>query len=436
MSRSARDAATAFIAQAFAVVSAIGTQSALAWLLGSSDRGSFAICVTLSAVLGVLFVPGTDRAAQMLSVTGRMQTSEAVTGALFFSFLACIVGIATGLVGLWLGLDIFEQASAAQILFALCVLLPVTLCSVTLELQLAAQRQYRRIAGIVGLQTLVNLAGVLVLVWWLELGVLAALTAYAASQVVTCAIYWRVLRRDFGVRLVRIGRGAARELFNYGLRYYGARIGHQLDVNLGLLVLGMIATRADLGIFAATSALMLRLLMLATAIDTVMLPNLAEAADRRAEQVARACRISALLTALVCVPVLVGAQWLVALLFSPEFLRGTSVIWWLAPGVLMLGGANPLMGYFRVVDRPETCSMAVWCGLIAGALLTPILYNRFGLAGAACAMSVSLALRSIVLMASFSRATNSLFGSILFPRLHDVRDFAAMLRGALRARAA
>jgi O-antigen/teichoic acid export membrane protein len=427
-----RDAATVAVMQVLTIVSALAVQSALAWWLGPSDRGAFAICITVATMLGVVFVPGTDRAAQMLHVMGRMPGPTAVSGALLFTAAASLLGFAAGLLGIYLDWSMFEKAAASDLLLALALILPATLLSVALELQLAARREYLRMAVALALQGGVCVVGVLLLVWWLGQGVRGALLAHAAAVVLTCSVFYRTLSARHGVRVVRASGAELRQILSYGWRYYGARIGHQLDLNLGVLVLGAIAVHEDIGIYAATSALVMRLLLVATIADTVMLPALAAKPAEAADQTQRACRISGLLTFMLSIPVVVAPGWVIALLFSPQFARGVPVIWCLAPGVLLLGAANSLTGYLRLVDRPELCSLAVWCGLITNLVLTLALYPAFGLLGAAAAAGVGMLVRAGVLLVSFARVAQRPIGGILLPRMSDVRIVLSALKSMLR----
>jgi O-antigen/teichoic acid export membrane protein len=427
-----RDAATVAVVQLLTIVSALAVQSALAWLLGPYDRGAFAICITIATVLGVVFVPGTDRAAQMLHVMGKLAGATAVSGAVFFTAVAALLGIAAGLLGILLGWSIFTKAAASDLLLALAVILPGTLLSVALELQLAARREYFRMAVALALQGGAYLVGVLALVWWLGLGVRGALLAHTAALLLTCTVYFRTLATRHAVHLVRVSSSELRQILNYGWRYYGARIGHQLDLNIGLLVLGAIAVHEDIGIYAAISALVMRLLLIATIADTVMLPVLAAQPAAAADQTERACRIAGLLTFTLSIPLLVAPGWFIALLFSQQFVRGVQVVWCLIPGVLLLGAANSLAAYLRMVDRPELCSLAVWCGLIANLALTLALYPIFGLLGAAAAAGVGLLVRAGVLLVSFGRVARRPVLRSLLPRVSDLHVIFGALKGVMR----
>lgn len=388
--------------QVVAVLATIVSQACLARILGPESRGSFAVCLTLATVFGVAFLPGTDRAAQYFYLSRRLSLSESTSASLFFVGIAALFGVLAGVLGIHLGMTLFQRATRGEVLFALAVLLPLTLVGVTLELQMAAERQYGRIARYAAVQGGAGLLALLALVWWAGGGVLGALAATAVGTTVLCSLYALWLRTHRGLALGRVTGHSLRLLLGYGRRYYAARVGHQLDMGAGMLVLGAIATKADVGVYAAVSLLIIRVLMLPSAVETVMMPRLAEQGEQRVDATLDACRVSGLLTLLAAVPAAVFAKWLIGILLSPEFARGAPVVWLIVPGVVALGFAGCLMSYFRITDRPQVCSLAVWSGVCVSVTLMIVLYRPMGIVGAGLAAGAGLLARAAVLVTSFS----------------------------------
>ncbi len=412
------------------------TQSILARFLAPDGRGEFAVCLMFGTMLGVVLAPGTDRGAQYFVMSRRFSVSLGVSVGIVLSLLGSLLAVALGLGLIGSSFPFFSKADPAAFRLALA-LIPATVLSTSLQLQLAGLRRFASLGIFTVLQNAANVGGMIVCVWVLGWGVNGALLAQTLSTLLLIALFGWDLRRNCGFHLEWPRWRHFAPVLRYGLKYHVARIGSMLDFQVGALFLAMLASRAEIGYFAAASALILRLLILSDSIESSLLPRIAADARGRPGLVGQCGRLSGAASALALGLLVALSVPLVRLLFSDAFLPSVPLIWILAPGLLVYAGAKVLMAYFRATNRPEVCSWVVWTGLSVNVGLLLVLYPRIGLPAAAWAMTAGLVCRSLFLVIAFRRVSGESFRSTWAPRADDlvwVRSSArAVIARVLRA---
>ena len=426
-----RDAAIVFAAQTGRVVFGVAIQSLLARALLPEGRGSFALCVVFAGFLSVLFTPGAREGAQYFVATKQATVSEGVGAAWAICLAGGALAIALTMPFVHSEMTFFQQANTLSFYLALA-LIPLMAFSAALQRLLTALRRFGYFAAVALLHVAVNILVLLVLLWTGRLGVEGALAAVAAAD--GCAVAWCVwrLRHRHGLVPTHPFRAVSARIVGYGLRFHPAGIGGVLEMSAGVLVLGLFASPAEIGLFAVASALMLRLKMLSDAVGNALLPRIA--GSGRPELTALCLRIVSCGTAAAGLAVLATSAPVVRILFSEAFLPALPLLWILAPGVLAGAGAGILGTYFKAIDRPDICSWAVSLGVAANLLSIPLLYPVVGTAAAAWGLALGMACRLVILAAAFARSTRMPWLSIWLPRLGDAvfawRAFRAALGGA------
>ncbi|MBK9251794.1 MAG: polysaccharide biosynthesis C-terminal domain-containing protein [Proteobacteria bacterium] len=256
--------------------------------------------------------------------------------------------------------------------------------------------------------------------------------ALAASYLVATGVSLFWLTRRLAAPLSFVPRERLREVFAFGIRSYPTAIAHAIDFNAGVLVLAVIAFASDVGIYAALSALMLRFLLLAQAMQEALLPRIAADSTGRHELVVQMSRLAVAAALLALGVFLPFSGWVVAMLLSPAFLAGIGIVWWMAPGIAAHAASTVLMPYFEGRGKPGVISMATWVGMstnIAGLL---VLYPAMGLSGAGLAMTAGLVSRLIVLQMYFRSENGVSIRSLIVPVRADMDMAWSTIRGLVR----
>ena len=423
-----RETIIAFATQVWVVLASIGAQSVLAWMLAPAGRGAYAVCVLFAATLAGVFSLGIDRAAQYFVMSNTQSMSSGVSVGLLTGVAGSAIAAAVGGFLIYSPLGFFQKAEPEAFWISLA-LVPLTIGVMVLQMQLAGQRRFARLGLIVVVQTSCNLLLIVACVRLLGLGVHGALLAQIVSSLIAFVLLVLDVRSAYRVRFLIPAWSRFREVFSYGLRYYPASIGNMIDLGLGTFVIAMLGSREEVGFFTAASALILKVLVFADSLESVLLPRITADPKGSASLVAQCIRVSTVVTGAAVAGIVALSVPLVTILLSPAFLPSVAIIWILAPGVLVYGGAQMLMGFFRATNRPGVCSLAMWAGFVCNVLGLVVLYPTLGVHGAAAAMTLGFVSRSVVLFAAYRRATGErALDTMRFRR----RDFAIVERALRR----
>lgn len=410
------DSAIIFITHLWVLIGSLFTQGILAWVLGPNDRGSFAVCILFGVLSGLIFSLGAERGTQYFVMSKRISLSQGVWGAVIVNLLGSCVAMALGWFLIKSPLEFFQKADPSAFKISL-LLIPFTGLLAIVQLQMAGLRKFFLISINSILQTLINLLLIVGLVWGANLGVHGALIAQVASTFLIICLYFWQLREYCGLTFSSPNLTEYKLILSYGVRIYFARIGQRVDMGLGTLILAMFATREEIGLFAAGSALVLKVLIIAKSIETSLLPRVAADQNGRVDLVGQCMRLSSLFVGGALALIVIFSVPLVRIVLSPEFLPSVPLIWILTPGILVHGGTNIFMAYFRGINRPGLCSLAVWVGLTVNAVSFIFLYPLLGLPGAALGMTIGFVSRGLVLFVGFTSISgSSVLDTIIFRR--------------------
>ena len=412
-------------------------QGLLAYLLLPEGRGAYAVCLAFGSLLGLLLTPGAQQGAQYFVAARQMSVSQGVSSALIICFAGGGVAVALALPLIYSDLAFFQKAETHTFLLSL-VLVPLTVISFAFDHQLVALRRFRRLAVFSMLRVVVNVFTLLVLVQGLGLGVEGAIIAFAAGHGAMIAACLPYLWRHYELVFEMPHRSNISRVLGYGLKYHAARLGSAVEPHFGVVILGLIASQGEIGLFAAASALMLGFMLVSNAAGNALFPRVAGA--ERVEMVALCLRLVCVGTAIPMLILLALSAPLVRLLLSEAFLPVVPLLWIIAPGMLAYAVSGIFMTHFKGANRPHICSWAVFLGLCAnlGALL--LLYPRLGVEAAAWGMTIGMVCGCLFLSVVFHRTARMGLPAVWLPRRSDVSFLWAAARsalsGGLRGRAA
>ena len=393
-------------------------QSLLAYLLLPAGRGEYAVCVAFGSLLGVLFPISVANGAQYYTVSGRIGLSRCLCGAVGVCLAGSVVAAIVALPLIHGGVALFRKADPASFQLALW-LVPLIAVSSVAELQLAGLRRFAPLAVFLLLQSVTIVSGILVLVWTLDAGVNGALFALIAGYVVKLVCCIRDLRNKCGLRLELPSAMELRYIVGYGLRYHIAQVGNDVEPRVGVFVLGMLAGRADIGLFAAASTIMLRLGYLMSAVAPVLFPRVAKNPAKSMETIGRSLRLVCLTTAGTVAAFLAICEPVVRILLSEAFVPVVPLLWIMAPGIVAYAASNVLMSWFTGSGRPGIGSSALWLSLTVNITASLALYPTLGIRSVAWAITAGLFARGLFLAVMLHRTTGWSWRSLWLPRRND-----------------
>ncbi len=416
---SSTETAIVFVTNLGLIVISLGSQSMLAWMLGPEGRGAYAVCVLFATIMGVVFSFGVDRASQYFLIARRHSVSSSLT----IAFTLTLTGSFVALILSWFlidtGLSFFDKAEQSSFQASL-ILIPLTISFTVLHLQLAALRMFVELGAACVIQGLTNLLLIPLLAIVFDLGVNGAIIAYIGGFIAGIVAALSMLRTKHGYKFERVRLRELKDVLSYGLRYYAARLGHLLDAHVATIILAMMATQAEVGLFVAVSLLVLKLQIFSDSIEASLLPRITSNSSKVTEIVEQCVRLTALFTALAAVLVMVLAIPLTEYILSPAFLAAAPLVLILGPSIIFHGTSKIILAYFRATNRPEICSTVVIVGLAINCLGLLTLYPSMGLVGAAWAMAIAFVVRSLLILYAYRYITGRRVLELMRPQANDL----------------
>lgn len=428
-----RNVAVVLAVRAAMVAFGVGVQSALARTLLPADRGGYALVSAVAVFLGMAASGSAYAGAQYQVLTKRATASQGASSALAAAVAGPLLAAALA-VPLLLG-GVFAELGTRTVLLALAVM-PSYAFAMSANALLPAFRRF----GAAGFAEVVmaagQLVGTLLLAGWLGLGLDGAVAAFVASNLLGGAVALGVLLRGCGVKLERPSGAALRGVLRYGRNIHAANLCDFLEPRAGVLLLGLLASREEVGLFAAASVLAVGAYLVPSAFSWALLPRLTGSAEARPALAAFCLRLVGWSAALGLAALAVAREPFVRVVLGEEFMPVAGLVPALAPGLAAGALSQVATAYLKARGRAELPSYAAGLQMAMMAGLTLALYPRLGLAGAAWAMSAALVARCVLLLAWFCRLSGERWTATWRFRRTDIEAVARGVRAILPPRAA
>lgn len=267
---------------------------------------------------------------------------------------------------------------------------------------------------------------IVIVTWpWLYAAVVVILSGSIGLDVTHVAIAWivgQIVAGSYGVgtSILRTGLGRfdpalLRSSLRFGLRLWVGSLALFLNFRVDQILMGFIASRATLGIYAVAVNLSETLLLLPTAVASALPPIIAGSRPR--ERLDRTLRALQLLfiatTASVLVALIVGPP-LLPVIFGPAFAASVGPFILLLPGALGFAVMRVFSSSLLGASAAGLSSAAALVSLVVGIVLDLILIPRMGAEGAAAAASVAFIAGGSVALVAYRLHTpfqwSALFG--------------------------
>ncbi len=389
------------VLQVVTLIANLGTGILVARILAPSGRGELAainLIPSLVAFASTLGIP----AALLYNLRRDRQEAPTLIGAAIVSL--CVLGTAGIAIGFAIMPYALHQYSPHVVALARLFLLtaPLALFTYISTSVFDSTGNFWYANSTRFLSPIVTLASLCTFWATGRLDVLTAATSYALPSLpIGIKMLVDVVRQSHPV-FFPAARDAYAKLFSYGIRSFGvdllSTIGQQIDQ---VLVVTFLSPRA-MGLYAVALAVSRILQIFQSAVVRVLLPRIAaRPIEEVTFAVGRAARITAALTAPMCLAVVVLAPFLLRLVYGGAFAGASSVLRVLAVEALFAGATWIFAQAFLALGKPGTVAGFQAIGLALTFPLMLILIPRFGLVGAGYALLASTLLRFALVLASF-----------------------------------
>ncbi|MBA7506225.1 hypothetical protein ES706_04906 [subsurface metagenome] len=418
MNSGIHDLSLTFGSKLMILCTGIGVQSCLAWFLGPSGRGSYAVCMVFATLLNLVFVVGCDVACIYFVSSKRFSISEGLIHVLIYGAIGSGLAIAAGLTLIQLPLSFVDKAAPTSFYLAL-VSIPIVVFSMTFMRLLTAVRQFGWFATMSVMHGLGHLLFTIVFVWVLSWEVNGALLAILTANMAIIVSTLLFFRWKYDLTWEKPSLESLWEMFHYGARHYIGKIGNQVNFRIGTIILALFATKEEVGLFAVASQMAAQAIMIPDAVTTILIPRVAGDKEGKRELVAQCSRLSGLVCGMLLLILAVFARPIVAVLFSRSFLPAVPLIQILAVGVVVRCACKVFVSYLVGTNRPGIASTGVAIGTVVNLVTLWLLLPVMGLPGAAIGMVAGYFVSSTFLTLGFSRFSGLSFAEIWWYRRAD-----------------
>jgi len=397
-----RDFLAIFGGRVGAMFLAIISQVILARVLGPAGRGSLYVCQVFQSVLALVFAVGCDVAAVYFVSSRRFSLSEGVTYTLLNGCISSTAAIITGWFLLSSGLEYFTKATTNEFQLAL-LLIPITIFRQVFQGLLTSVGRFGFFGMITLVQVLVQLICTIIFVWWAGWGVSGGIWATIAASGVGLLMSVTVLFYFDGARLIRPRLRKAGNMFYYGFRYYFGKISNVANMQVGSIVLGFLAGKADIGYFSIAYRLVKQVEFIPQALATILFPRVSSSRDGKQELIARTVRVSMVICGGILLLLAIFSRPIITLLFDKNFIPAIAPLRILCLGIAIRTLGKVLAPYFIGTNRPGFASFSVFIGTIVNISLIILLLPLLGITGAAWGMTGSYLISTGIFLWGFCK---------------------------------
>lgn len=420
-----RDTTVTFASRALAIMLSLGIASATAWLLGPAGKGELSICLVFASLLVLGLGFGVEMGCAY-HVGSKRAPVEAILGVQIVGFgvtvaLMVVVGVGCLYSPLPFVGKVPFTALVLAIVYAGTQLFFVYMTVLFMGLGRLTHYNLARI-GSQGVTFLFLLGGC-----WLYPNSAVAVAAYGVGALAAGSSLVAALARGRMATGITISWATIAACYKYGIKYYFGKLATLTNVQLGVIVISLIGTVENVGLFSAAIGLVSRLSIVPETLNIVLLPRVLRRQAAAADLVVRCCRVAMIVTAAMAILLAVLSKPVVALLLSPAFLPAVGPLLLLLPSALMRCFSHVLISYFNGVGRPEYNSVTLLTGLAVNVVLMLLLLPRWGLLGAATATTLAYFTQAWLAILLFRRSTRTAWREFL-PRAGDIKTILSLAR--------
>jgi O-antigen/teichoic acid export membrane protein len=408
------------------------TSVLLSKLLTPDQRGAYVAVTTMPGMISTLALFGLPQAINYFAGRG-----SSIAGLIRASALFTVVLSSVLLVVVWFSLPALEssllQAAGKydDLARVILVTLPAGMLAAFGGTMLYGRQEVRVYNAILVFQAATSLAGAVILVGVLRMGVHGAVAINIfislASAVAVVIATVRLGRRD------RRGTPAPiRALIGYGARLYPASVTGYFNYRADSYIIQALAISATaagsaLGLYSLAVTMAEVVFMVPESVSTMFLPRVAgsthEDASAALGRVARLTLLVSILVAVALIPVAYVGVHLVLPLYVdclPAFIA-------ILPGVITLSLGKVMTSYLGGRGKPGTLSIGATVALLVNVPMNIILIPRLGIVGASLSSVASYTVMAAMMVVVASRVSGQSPWSLCIPRRSDFGLLAAGL---------
>lgn len=263
----------------------------------------------------------------------------------------------------------------------------------------------------------------------LQAGLVGALLWTAGARLALLVLFSSLTLRESGIDLA-VDRRELDESLRFGLKSHSQTLLARLHERVDVMLMALLhLDPAQIAVYAVAVSVIDRLRVVPDSISVALLPKLATvSADETGPYTARVTRHLVFWFCLSALALAVVAPFLVPILFGRPYAASVAPLFVLLPATAMLAVRTMVSNYFVAAGKPgfnanvQVLSVAV--NFAANLWAIP----RYGILGAACASLLSYSVEAVATLLAFRRLTGCGFRETLVVRRPDLESYAGHAR--------
>lgn len=418
-----------FLSRTLALFMSLLVSIILARSLGPEGRGIYALVILLPGILLIFFDFGITPATAFYIGKKKYPLSQIFGNniflSIFFSSLAMFAGV---LIIFLLRKHFFSGVPTNYLLFGILYLpLSIFFYSVSAILLGVQKIKMYNLAFLLG--GVFSLLLVVILVSIFKLGVLGAILAFIFSSLAPVIFLFITVRNLTKEISLRLNKNYLKDVLSFGTKFHFSNIFAFLHSHINILLINFYINPVAVGFFSIANSLVTQIQSLAQSATVVLLPKIAaeEEEKKKKEFTPLVCRNIILITFLGALFFFFLAKWLIVLFYSKEFLSSVLPFRILLPAIVAFAGSQILAVDFIGRGKPMLNTYVNGGTLLLSIILSIILIPKFGIEGAAWALTVSYIAMFISKLIIYSKISKNRIKDVILFSSQDIEFYKNLI---------
>ena len=418
-----RNISATFLRQIAAALLGLVSTAIVARVYGPEGNGMLAIALLLPSMLSTFLNLGVAPANVYFLGSAQISVRQLLGANLRIFALLGALGLVLGAVTLrWQAEQLFPGVSPFVLWLALASF-PIDLLNSSLISVFQGLQQFRPYNILAMTQSVAFLLLVIALTLAGNLEIALLVGAQVFSQFLVLVVTIRWLLPLVGPREdLKPPWDFVKRTLSYGWKAHLGNILTFINYKADIFLTNLFLGPAAVGVYVIAVALAEKLWLVSQAVSTVLLPRLSQLSSdegKRKELTPLVARWVLLTTLLGAFAVGVLAEFLLTLVFGPEYKDALVPLWILLPGIVLISASRVMANDIAARGRPElnmyTAIAVASINVIGNLILIP----SYGLPGAAAATTIAYTLDLILRLIIYRRFTKNKWTDSLFVKISD-----------------
>lgn len=393
----------------------------LSRVLGPELKGVYTTLLVVPGIISSIIMFG-SRPSVIYHAGKKIFSNEQIISAVFFLWLtSSIVGVVLFLTAYWFILDkVYSILMIVLVIFYI----PVKLFIAHSGSIFLANLKFRKANMLKWLTSLLTLITIFIFVYIFRLSVTGAIVGLTLASVIVLVITAVIISKDYGFK-IHYNKNIISKIFKMGIVYALALFVIQLNFRADILVLNLLSTKEEIGVYSVGVSVAEKLWQLPFAIGVVLISHSAATNNipEMVKDVSRLLRLAFLIIFAASIVLYFISPWIMPLIYGKAFERSALVVQNILPGILFFVIVRIISSSMAGIGKPWIILLIFIPTLILNIILNFIWIPEYGCIGAAWATNVSYIIGSIVVLIAFARITKTQIWSVIRYNKEDFKFF-------------